>query len=121
MKNILMALLLTISTAVLAQNPQTLPTRTSITDDGATLTIQIDRLNNKNPIHYRQTFNVAGMNRVQKEWLKYQIFANKGVALPLHEMAGLGMAIIGLLALFCALLIVGYQTLKSRQIPQQTL
>ena len=120
MKNLLIALLLTIGTAALAHNPETRPTRTRITDDGSTLTIQIDRPHEKKPVHYQQTFDVADMNWVQKGWLKYRVFTDQGVALPLHEMVGLGIVTIGLLALLGAFLIVGYRTLKTRQLLQQT-
>jgi hypothetical protein len=119
MKNLLIALLLTISTAVLAQKVQPSPTRTSITDDGATLIIQIDRPTDKIPIHYLQRFDIADLNRIQKEWLKYRVFARQGLVLPLDEMTGLGVTIVGLLASFWALLMVGCRSLKLRQIPQQ--
>ncbi len=119
MKNLLIIFLLTISTAALAQTSKVGPARTRITDDGKTLTIQIDRPDDTKPVHYQQTFSIDDMNRIQKEWLKYRVFADQGVALPLHEMVGLGIGMAGLLAFLGAFPIVGYYTLRSRQTRQQ--
>ena len=118
MKNQLfaLALLLTFSTAVLARNPIKTSVTTRIADDGSRLMIQIDRHKNDHNTHYQNSFDVSGMNFVQKDWLKYRVFAEQDVTLPFHEMRGLVFAVVGLIAFLSTLLVFGYRHRKSSPI-----
>lgn len=115
MKNQLIALmlLLTISMATLARNPVRTSLTTRIADDSNTLTIQIDSQKNGHTMHYLHSFDVAGMNWLQKDWLKYRVFAGKNVMLPFHEMRNLAVAAVGLLVLLSTLFLIGYRLRKS--------
>lgn len=96
MKYLFVSLLLSLSLAVTAQPSSSSALRTRIVNDDQTLSIQIEGINNGRKIHYRQAYDVAGMNLLQKEWLKYRAFESQGVALPLHEIAWLLLAALGL-------------------------
>ena len=84
--------------------------RTRIADDNTTLTIWIDQYRNRQSVHYQQAFDIKSMNCIQKELLKYRVFASQGVTLPIHEMMGLVVLAGGILALLATLLVVIYQT-----------
>ena len=112
MKTIFIFLLLVLGTVAMAR-PAELPIeRTRIAEDDATLTIQIDRENGYQSIHYQHTFNVADMNWMEKDLLKIRVFASQGVVLPFREIADLLVLIVGILALAGTLLIVNYQASK---------
>jgi len=113
MKLLLMSLLLSIG--MVAMNHQSVASnlKTRISDDAKTLSIQIDGSNNGRSIHYHQTFDVAGMNALQKEVIKYRAFDSVGIMVPLHEIQGLLLLVFGLPALIIALLIVRFQSRKS--------
>ena len=106
-----LALLLAISTASLAGNPESV--RTRIADDNNTLTIQIDQQKNGYNAHYQHRFDVSGMSFVQKDWLKYRVFAEQDTMLPFHEMRGLVFTVASLLAFLSTLLVVGYRHIKT--------
>lgn len=113
MKLLLMSLLLSIGMVAMTRQSVASNLRTRISDDAKTLSIQIDGSNNGRVIHYRQTFDVAGMNALQKEVIKYRAFYSASVMVPLHEIQGLILLILGLPALVIALLIVRYQSRKG--------
>lgn len=102
MKVLFINLLLSISLSAAAQSS---PLRTRIVNDDQTLSIQIDGFKNGRKIHYNRTFDVARLNPLQKEILKYRAFESQGIALPLHEMVWLIFAALGLPAGVAALLI----------------
>jgi len=53
--------------------------RKSVTDNGNTLTIQVDVNNEKQAIHYKQSFDVMNMNNAEKKELEKHIYDSLGV------------------------------------------
>lgn len=113
MKLLLIGLLLSIGTQALAQQATTSRLRTRISDDGTTLTIQMDGTRNGRKIHYDQTFDVANLNGLQKEILKYRVFASVGASLPADEMSRLIGLAFGSLTLIITFLIVRFQMRRT--------
>lgn len=111
MKHLLIIALVSLSTFASAQSVSRLKTR--ITDNNQTLTIQFDGNKNGRPIHYKRTFDVAGMNTFQKDVLKYRAFASQNVVPPLHDMLVSVITILGIVSLAITLLILGYQSRKN--------
>lgn len=111
MKRLLIILLLSISLPSLGQRSVW---QTQLTDTDRTLSIRIDGNIDGRKIHYDQTFNVAGMNSLQKDLLKYRVFASQGAPLPWHEMSGSIFAALAAFVLLITLGIVIYQGKKSR-------
>ena len=119
MKLLLICLLLGVGTMATAQNMAASRLETRIEDDGKILSIQIDGFKNERQIHYKRSFDVAGMNRLQKEVLKCRVFYAQGLAMLLREVSGLLFAVPGLAALAIGFLVAGYRTWKANQ--QKTL
>ncbi len=80
-----------------------------IADDEKTLSIRIDGVQNGHPVHYDRSFDVAGMNRLQKEWLTFRTFQSQGIALSFHDVRWLLLLVLGVTSLLVALVIVIYQ------------
>ncbi|MFD2933430.1 hypothetical protein [Spirosoma flavum] len=112
MKLLLMSLLLSIGMLTIAQKAVASNLRTRISDDEKALSIQVDGNANGHKIHLDKTFDVANMNSLQKDLLKYQVFNDAGLTAPLSEIPWLILVILGLPALIITLLIVRYQTRK---------
>jgi len=89
--------------------------RKQIADDEKTLSIKIDGVQNGQPIHFDQSFDVAGMNRLQKEWLMFKAFKAQGIPLALHDVPWLLVLALGVVSLLVALSIVVYQTQQESQ------
>ncbi|MFD2571388.1 hypothetical protein ACFSUS_12135 [Spirosoma soli] len=108
MKLLFITLLLCISifTSAEAATPSVL--RTRISDNGVTLSIQINGYKNGRKINYDQTTNVSRLNWLQKELVKYRAFRSQGLFLPLREMPGLCMTASGLVVLMSTLSMMGY-------------
>lgn len=110
MKLLLFILAIGLSTGVMAQQSTT---RNRLSDDGKTLSIQIDGKRDGRMIHYNRTFDVAGMNRLQKEVIKYRAFKSAGVTMPIHEVAGFVTVFFGLAAMVATYLIIVFQRRKA--------
>ena len=110
MKLILITLLLSLGLTAMAQASNL---RTRISDDEKTLSIQVDGNENGRDIHLTKTFDVAHMNSLQKDLLKYQVFKAAGLTAPLHELQWLILVVLGLPVLLVTLLIVRYQSRKD--------
>ena len=108
MKHLLIIVLLSISTFATAQSSSRMKTR--IVDNSQTLLIQIDGNKSGRSIHYKQTFDVAGMTTFQKDVLKYRAFASQNVVPPLHDMAVSIATLLGALSLVITLVIVDYRS-----------
>ncbi len=109
-----MGLLLLVSTMAMAGEPVASRREKWIEDDGKTLSIQIEGVVNGREIRYRRTFDVAGMNDLQKDVLKCRVFYAQGLGLPLHEMSGTLFALPVLAALLTGLLVAAARTLRAR-------
>ncbi|GAB4016371.1 hypothetical protein GCM10028808_44600 [Spirosoma migulaei] len=115
MKHLLIILMLSLSTAVQAQSSNS-RVKTRISDDNQTLSIQIDVNKHGQDIHYKQAFDVSGMNGLQIDLLKYRVFASQDITLPFHEMKRLMGAVLGaiiVIALAIAVIIVRRPTNKG--------
>jgi len=113
MKIILLGLLLSLGAQAQAQQPTTSVLRTRISDDGNALSIQIDGTRHGQKIHYDQKIDVADMNVLQKEILKYRVFTSVGAPLPIHEMSRLIGLAYGFVTLVITLLIVRFQLRRA--------
>lgn len=80
MKPILMSLLLCLGIQALAWQATACTLRTRISDDGRVLSIQIEGTRHGKKINYERTFDVAGMNDLQKEILKHRVFSAVGAS-----------------------------------------
>ncbi|WP_026308849.1 hypothetical protein [Spirosoma spitsbergense] len=78
MKTLLLGLLLT-SFTMLAQTPAHSNLNTSVNDNGKTFSIQIDGDSNGKAVHYKRTFDVAGMSQEQKEAMKNRVLDSLGL------------------------------------------
>ncbi|GAB3548308.1 hypothetical protein [Spirosoma fluminis] len=118
MKLLLITLLLGIclSTNARAYTPTYL--RTRISDDGTMLLIQIDAYKNGRMIHFKQTTDVSGLNRLQTELVMYRAFNSQGIFLPVHKMPTLCTMAFGLVALIGMLLIAVYRIRQTSQMTQ---
>lgn len=112
MKLLLISLLFLLSMTAQSQPSTPSSLRTRIADDEKTLSIQIDGFTNSRKVHYDRTFDVAGMNYLQKDLLKYRAFDSVGVTLPMAEMTGLVSTALGAIAIVITLLIVGFQRFR---------
>lgn len=117
MKLILISLLLIISTLAVAQYSRESRVQTRISEDGSTLSIQIYGTRNGQKIHFDKTLDVANMNRLQIEILKYRVFTSVGAPLPSREMSRLIGLAFGLITLIIALLIVRFPIKKPPVFP----
>ena len=108
MKLLLFILAIGLSTGVMAQQSTV---RNRLSDDGKTLSIQIDGKRDGRMIHYNRAFDVAGMNRLQKEVIKYRAFKSTGM--PIHEVAGFVTVFFGLAAMVATYLIIAFQRRKA--------
>ena len=108
MKTLLLFFCLFVSSFTLTQAAPT-SLRKQIVDDEKTLSIQVDGVSAGRQIHYRQTFNVAGMNRLQKEWLTFQTFQAQGIPSSVRELSWVLLLVASVLILLVALLITFYQ------------
>ncbi len=113
-RHLFTGLLLLVGTITLAGEPVPSRLEKRIEDDGKTLSIQIDGVVDGRAIRYSQTFDVAGMNDLQKEVLKCRVFYAQGVGLPLHEMPGTLFAVPVLAALVIGLLVAGARAVRAR-------
>lgn len=114
MKHILIGLLLCLSTVTMAQHaPTSLQKR--ISDDEKTLSIQIDGVQHGKPVHLDQSFDVTGMNKLQKEWLTVQAFQSQHVPVSPQEVPWLILLATGVVSLMATLLIIIYQTQRAAQ------
>ncbi|GAB3806881.1 hypothetical protein GCM10028819_43140 [Spirosoma humi] len=86
MKYLFSCLLICIGLTTVPQRSVASNLRTRISDDTKTLSIQLDGNQDGRKIQFSQTFNVAGMNPVQKELLLYRAFRSAGVPVPIHEI-----------------------------------
>ncbi|WP_052731215.1 hypothetical protein [Spirosoma radiotolerans] len=120
MKHLLIALLTCISLAAMPQRSAASNLRTRISDDNRTLSIQLDGNQGGRKIHLSETFDVTGMNPVQKEFLKYRTFRSVGVFMPIREMPWLIFGPLCLIIFSVSLLVVRYQT-KHRGLTRATL
>lgn len=117
MKHLVIILMLSLATVVQAQSRYA-KVETRISDDSQTLSIQIDVNKHGRDVHYKQTFDVSGMNGLQIDLLKYRVFAAQDLTLPIHEMKRLMGAVIGgiiVIALAIAFIIVRRPTKKGNQ------
>jgi len=112
MKFLFISLLLSLATVAMANKSGYSKLRKRISDDENTLSIQIDGNQNGRTIHYKHTFDVAGMSNLRKEVLKYRVFHSLGVAVPFHEMPWCISVAAGLVVLDVTLFLVGYRALK---------
>jgi hypothetical protein len=112
-RHFFVGLLLLISTIASAGEPVHSRLEKRIEDDGSTLSIQIDGFANGREIRYKQAFDVAEMNALQKELLKCRVFYSQGVGLPLNEMPGLLFGVPALAALMIGLLVAGTRARKA--------
>ncbi|WP_375444091.1 hypothetical protein [uncultured Fibrella sp.] len=115
MKYVLIGLLLCLSVVAMAQNAPT-SLRKRISDDEKTLSIQIDGMQHGKPVHIDQSFDVAGMNQLQKEWLTLQTFQSQNVPVSVTEVPWLILLVLGVLSLVITLLIIIYQTQRASQL-----
>lgn len=109
MKTFLILFCLVISFVTEAQSAATSICK-RIADDEKTLSIQIDGVQNGRPVHYYRSFDVAGMNRLQKEWLTFRTFQAQGIALSIRDIQSLFLLALGIASLMITLLIIIYQT-----------
>lgn len=109
MKHLLIALLICIGLAIMPQRSTASTLRTRISDDNRTLSIQLDGNQGGRKIQFSQTFDVAGMNPVQKELIKYRAFRSAGVPVPIHEIPWLIFGPLCLIVFSVSLLVVRYQ------------
>jgi hypothetical protein len=109
----LMALLLLVSTMAMAGEPVRSRLEKRIEDDGKTLSIHLDGFVDGREIRYQQAFDVAGMNDLQKEWLKCRVYYAQGLGVPLNEMPKTLFAVPALAALVAGGLITGARALKA--------
>lgn len=114
MKHLLIGLLVCIGLAAMPQCSVASTLRTRISDDNRTLSIQLDGNQDGRKIQFSQTFNVAGMNPVQKELLKYRAFQSAGVPVPIHEIPWLVFGPLCLIVFGTSLFIVRYQTRQRK-------
>ena len=114
MKHLLVGLLTCIGLAVMPRRSVASNLQTRISDDNRTLSIQLDGNQSGRKIHFSQTFDVAGMNAVQKELLKYRAFKSVGVPVPIHEMPWLVFGPLCLIVFGASLLVVRYQTRQRK-------
>jgi hypothetical protein len=98
-----------ICTVAMARNTDAPATRTRITDDNSKLTIEINRSNGGQPVHYQCTFSVVDMNWIEKDLLKLRVFTAQEIAIPFHEIAGLMVLVGGGLILALSLMGVSYK------------
>ncbi|HEX9958532.1 MAG TPA: hypothetical protein VGA96_14805 [Fibrella sp.] len=112
MKTLLILFCLVISLVTSAQSAPT-SIRKRIADDEKTLSIQIDGVQNGQPVHYDRSFDVAGMNRLQKEWLTFRTFQSQGIALSIHDVSWLLLLVLGMISLMVTLLIIIYQAQQA--------
>lgn len=120
MKHVLIGLLVCIGLATMPQRLIASNLRTRIADDNRTLSIQLDGHQDGRKIQFSQTFNVAGMNPVQKELLKYRAFESVGVPVPIHEIPWLVFGPLCLIVFGTSLLVVRYQT-RQRKVTRNQL
>ena len=113
-RHFITGLLLLAGTITLAGEPVASRLEKRIEDDGKTLSIQIEGVIDGREIRYRRTFDVAGMNGLQKDVLKCRVFYVQGLGLPLHEMSGTLFAVPVLAALLIGLLVAGARTVRAR-------
>ncbi|RIV24890.1 hypothetical protein DYU11_06110 [Fibrisoma montanum] len=111
MRLILITLLMSVSLTALSQRSVL---QTQLIDNSQTLSIRINGNVDGRKIQYNQTFDVAYMNDLQKDLLKYRVFESQGVSLPLHEMTRLILAVLTGLVLIITLGIVSYRIRKPR-------
>lgn len=109
MKHLLICLLVCIGLAAMPQRSVASTLRTRISDDNQTLSIQLNGNQDGRKIQFSQTFNVAGMNPVQKELLKYRAFKSAGVLVPIHEIPWLVYGSLCLIVFGSSLLALRYQ------------
>ena len=109
MQRFLIILLVGFSLIATAHDAVASTLKTRISDDSRTLSIQIDGNKDGRPIHVNQVVDVAGMNTLQKELIKYRTFTAVGVAVPLHEIPWLLALAFGLPAFIIALVIARNQ------------
>lgn len=79
MKSFFAGLLLLTSLTTMAQKSTHSNLNTSIDDNGKTYSIRIDGDRTGKAIHYKQTFNVVGMSKEQKEALKNRVLDSLGL------------------------------------------
>ncbi|MBO0948238.1 hypothetical protein [Fibrella forsythiae] len=114
MKYVLIGFLLCLSVVCRAQHaPNSI--RKQISDDEKTLSIRIDGIQNGQPVHVDQSFDVSGMNQLQKEWLTFQAFRAQHIPVSIHEIRWLLILSLGVIALLMTLLIIVYQTQRAAQ------
>ncbi|WP_461071775.1 hypothetical protein [Spirosoma horti] len=114
MKHLLIGLLICIGLSAMPHRSVASTLRTRISDDNRTLSIQLDGNQDGRKIHFSQTFDVAGMNPVQKELLTYRAFRSVGVPVPIHEMPWLVFGPLCLIVFSATLLIARYQAKQRR-------
>ncbi|QHV99933.1 hypothetical protein [Spirosoma endbachense] len=114
MKTLIMCLLLGIGTVAMAKDPSSSQVRTRISDDSQTIAIQIDGFKHGRKIRFDQTFDVSGINVLQKELLIYRAFDSQGLLPPLHMMKWLIFAALGLTGVILTLILVIIQRMKFR-------
>lgn len=115
MKHLLIGLLLCFSAITMAQSAPT-SLRKRIADDEKTLSIQIDGVQNGKTIHFNRSFDVAGMNRLQKEWLTFRAFQAQHVPVSVQDISWLLVLALGIVSLLATLLIILYQTQRAAQL-----
>ncbi len=113
-RHLFRGLLLLLGTITLAGEPVPSRLEKRIADDGKTLSIQIEGVVNGREIRYRRTFDVAGMNDLQKDVLKCRVFYAQGLGLPLHELSGTPFAVPVLAALLIGLLVAAARRVRAR-------
>ncbi|QKZ12838.1 hypothetical protein [Spirosoma sp. KUDC1026] len=79
MKLLLSLFLLGASLVATAQTSTYSTTHSQINDDDKTLSIQIDGQRNGQPIKYNRTFNVASLNKTEREALKNRVLDSLGL------------------------------------------
>lgn len=114
MKHLLICLFTLIGLAAMPQRSGASTLRTRISDDNRTLSIQLDGNQNGRKIQFSQTFDVAGMNPVQKELLTYRAFKSAGVPVPIHEIPRLVFGPLCLIVFGTSLFIARYQARQRK-------
>ena len=121
MKTLIISLFFSFGLLVTAQASPRSTLHSRIADDGKTLSIQLDGFQSGHQVHYDQTFDVAGMNSLRKDLLKYRAFRSQGLVVPLQETTGLILVPLILLASILTIIVIRFQRKKALLIPVKLL
>ena len=114
MKRLLSCLLTFIGLATMSQRSVVSNLQTRISDDNESLSIQLDGNQNGRKIQFSQTFDVVGMNPVQKELLLYRALKLAGVPVPIQKIPWLVFGPLCLIVFGASLFIARYQARQRK-------